>query len=145
MDSTLIAGVSAVFGSVAGASASIATTWITQRNQTIREQSQAQHRRREKLYAEFIVEVSRLTADAYEHSLANPAVLVAVHAIAGRIRLVGTAAVTDAAQECCAYILDLYSRPNLTIDQLADALQARHPLRAFENACRVELSQYVIL
>ncbi|MDB6025347.1 MAG: hypothetical protein JWM68_1570, partial [Verrucomicrobiales bacterium] len=75
---------SAVLGSLAGASASIATTWMTQRNQRIRERARAELRRRESLYEEFIIEVSRLTADALEHSLAHPDTLVNVYAIAGR-------------------------------------------------------------
>jgi len=47
--------------------------------------------------------------------------------------------------ECCRHIVDLYSRPNMTIEQIRAALQgSEHPLRAFEAACRVELDQYVI-
>ena len=66
MDSALITGMAAVLGSLAGASASIATTWMTQRSQKIRERAQSELRRRETLYGEFITEVSRLTGDAFE-------------------------------------------------------------------------------
>jgi len=72
MDSALITGMAAVLGSLAGAAASIATTWMTQRSQKIREQAQSELRRRETLYGEFITEVSRLTGDAFEHSLERP-------------------------------------------------------------------------
>jgi len=47
--------------------------------------------------------------------------------------------------ECCRYVVDLYSRPNMTIEQIRAALQvSEHPLRTFEAACRAELNQYVI-
>ena len=134
-----------MLGSLAGASASIATTWMTQRNQMIRERAKAELRRRETLYGAFINEVSRLTADAFEHSLERPDMLVNVYAIAGRIHLVASAPVMGTADECCRYIFDLYSRPNLTMEQIRTSVQAsEHPLRAFEAACRAELDQYVV-
>ncbi len=145
MDSSLITGTAAVLGSVAGASASIVTAWITQRNQKDRERCQAELRRRETLYGEFINEVSRLTADAFEHSLDRPDVLVSVYAIAGRIQLVASAPVMAIVSECCRYVVDLYSRPNMTIEEIRSALQvSEHPLRTFEAACRTELNQYVL-
>src|SRR5258708_16880926 len=118
MESTLITGMAAVLGSLAGASASIATTWMTQHNQKIRERAQAELRRRETLYSEFIDEVSRLTADAFEHSLEHPTSLVNAYAIAGRIHLVASAPVMKAADDCCNYIVDLYSSPNKTVEQI---------------------------
>jgi len=134
-----------VLGSLAGASASIATTWMTQRNQMIRERSQAELRRRETLYGEFINEVSRVTADAFEHSLEHSNSMVNAYAIAGRIHLVASAPVMIAAEECCRYVVDLYSRPKMTIEQIRNTLQmSEHPLRAFEDACRAELEQYVV-
>jgi hypothetical protein len=145
MESSLITGMAAVMGSLAGASASIVTTWMTQRNQMVRERARAELRRRETLYGEFINEVSRLTADAFEHSLERPNILVNVYAIAGRIQLVASAPVMKTADECCRFIVDLYSRPNMTIEQIRNTLQmSEHPLRAFETACRTELDQYVV-
>ena len=135
----------AVLGSLAGASASIATTWMTQHSQKIREQAQAELRRRETLYSEFITEVSRVTADAFEHSLERPEILVNVYAIAGRIHLIASTPVMNAADQCCSYIVDLYSKPNKTVEQIRTALQVLdHPLRAFEATCRAELDQYVV-
>ena len=63
---------------------------MTQRNQKVRERSQAELRRRETLYGEFISEVSRLTPDAFEHSLECPDILVNVYAIKRRIHLVAS-------------------------------------------------------
>ena len=145
MESSLITGMAAVLGSLAGASASIATTWITQRNQLIRERTKAELRRRETLYGEFITETARLTADAFDHSLDRPETLTSVYAIMCRIRLVASAPVVEAAQECCHHIVKMYSEPNLTMDQVYDRLrEAKHPLRDFAAACRAELDHYVL-
>jgi hypothetical protein len=145
MDSALITGMAAVLGSLAGASASIATTWMTQRSQKIRERAQSELRRRETLYGEFIAEVSRLTTDAFDHSLERPETLANLYGILGRMHLVATAPVMKAAQECCHYLVDLYSNPNMTIEQIYTTLRetSAHPLTAFGAACRVELDQYV--
>ena len=135
----------AVLGSLAGASASIATTWMTQRSQKIRERAQSELRRRETLYGEFISEVSRLTADAFDHSLERPETLANVYGILGRMHLVASAPVIKAAEECCRHVVDLYSNPNMTVEQIYTTLQeSKHPLLAFGVACRVELDQYVV-
>ena len=50
-----------MLGSVTGASAAVATTWIAQKNQTVRERAKWETRKREALYGEFITE-KRLAA-----------------------------------------------------------------------------------
>ncbi len=64
MDSTIIAAIAAACGSLVGAAATIVTTWITQRTQTVHAEREAKLRHREALYSEFITEASRLTMDA---------------------------------------------------------------------------------
>ena len=54
MNSTVVTAMAAALGSLVGAAASIATTWITQRTQTIRAHSEWKLRVRESLYNEFI-------------------------------------------------------------------------------------------
>jgi hypothetical protein len=145
MDSALITGMAAVLGSLAGATASIATTWMTQRNQMLRERAQSELRRRETLYGDFITETARLTADAFEHSLERPETLTSVYAIVGRISLVASYPVVQAAEASCHYLVEMYSQPNLTIGQVYEWLRApKHPLRDFADACRTELDQYVV-
>ena len=48
---------------MSGASAAIATTWITQKNQTIRERAKSETRKRETLYGDFITEASQQLAN----------------------------------------------------------------------------------
>jgi hypothetical protein len=145
MDSALITGMAAVLGSLAGAAASIATTWMTQRSQRVRERAQSELRRRENLYGEFIAEVSRLTGDAFGHSLEHPENLATVYGLLGRMHLVASAPVMKAAEECCRYLVDLYST-NMTTEQISKTLRetTAHPLTAFGTACRLELDQYVV-
>jgi hypothetical protein len=142
MDSTVVTALAAALGSLVGASASIATTWITQRTQTIRANTEWKLREREAIYKEFITEASRLAVDGLGHSLERPDQLVALYGILSCIRLMSGAQVLAKAEECCRRIVELYRRPNLTADQIHAAFEANEldPLKEFSFACRTELS-----
>ena len=144
MDSNLITALAGVLGSVTGASAAIATTWISQRSQTRRERAKWETRRRETLYGDFINEASSLIADAFDHTLDNPETLVKLYAILGRIRLVSSEAVLVAAEEVSDRIVKWYAEPNRKIDQLFTALHSGEleVFKRFSDACRVELRRY---
>jgi len=120
----------ALLGSVAGASAAIATTWISQRSQTRRELAKSEMRKRETLYGEFITEAARLLSDAFDHTLDKPETLVKLYAILGRIRLVSSEAVFKAAEECSSRILDhCHQVPKVIVsvkDPSADHTISRH-------------------
>jgi hypothetical protein len=144
VEANLITALAAVLGSLSGASAAIATTWIAQKSQTVREREKSETRKREILYGDFITEVSQQLANAFDHSLDSPEKLVKLGAILGRIRLVSSDAVLTAAEECFERIVDLYAKPNRTIDQLATTLHSGEfeVLKDFSAACRVELRRY---
>jgi hypothetical protein len=144
VDANLITGLAGVLGSVSGASAAIVTTWISQKSQTIRERAKWETRRRETLYGDFITEASHLIADAFDHSLDKPETLVKLYANLGRIRLVSSDAVLAAAEECCQRIVDLYAKPNRTIDAIFSTLRGDELefFKYFSDACRVELRKY---
>ena len=145
IDSTLITGFSAVMGSLAGASASIATTWMAQRCQTKRENYHEEIRRRELLYGEFISEGYRLTADAFEHALERADGLVKLYSILGRIQLVSSDPVVLAAEKCCVFLLDLYAKPRMSMEEIAATIRgSAHPLKEFGIICRNELNQFVV-
>ncbi len=141
MDSTLVTACAALVGSLMGAAASLATTWITQRTQASREYTQWQLKERESLYSEFITEASRLAVDALTHSPDRPDKLVPLYGILGRIRLLSSAGVLHEAESICRQILELYSSPNMTPEQIYAAFAARRfdPLNGFSAACREEL------
>ncbi len=114
MDANLITALAGVMGSLTGAAAALATTWITQRNQTVRDRAKVEMRKREFLYSEFVNEVARLSAHALDHSLERPDTLANLFALLARIRFVSTQPVLDAAEECVRHVVDLYNAPNIT-------------------------------
>jgi hypothetical protein len=144
MDANLITGLAGVLGSLSGASAAIATTWMSQKSQTRREFARSETRKRETLYGEFITEAAHLLADAFDHSLDKPDTLVNLYAKLGRIRLVSSDAVFNAAEECCNRIIDAYAEPNRTADQLRITLRNGEFdfFTKFSDACRFELRKY---
>jgi hypothetical protein len=144
MDQNLITAMAGVLGSVSGASAAIATTWISQKSQTIRERAKSETRKRETLYGDFITEASQRLANAFDHSLDSPETLVKLGAILGRIRLFSSDAVLTAAEECFERIVELYAKPNRTIAEVFTTLHSGEFefLRRFSDACRVELRKY---
>ena len=144
MDQNLITAMAGVLGSVSGASAAIATTWISQKSQTIRERAKSETRKRETLYGDFITEASQRLANAFDHSLDSPETLVKLGAILGRMRLFSSDAVLTAAEECFERIVELYAKPNRTIAEVFTTLHSGEFefLRRFSDACRVELRKY---
>jgi hypothetical protein len=144
MISTVVTAMAAALGSLLGAAASIATTWMTQRTQTIRAHSEWKLRQRESLYNEFITEASRLAVDALAHCLEQPDQIVALYGILSRIRLMSGEEVVRQGEACCRRIIELYGRPNLTTDQIRVVAEAHDlddidPLKEFSTACRKEL------
>jgi len=143
-DSTVVAATAAALGSLVGGVASIATTWITQRTQIIRAESEWKLRERESLYKDFITEASRLAVDAVAHSLKQPDQLMALYGILSCIRLMSGEEVVRQGEACCRRIVELYGQPNLTTDQIRAAVEAHDvdgidPLKEFSTACRNEL------
>jgi len=141
MDSTVVTALAAALGSLVGATASIGTTWISQRRQSIRASAEWKLRDHESLYKEFIMEASRLFGDAMVKSLERPDQLVGLYGILSRIRLISGDEVLSKAVGCCHRIVELYRRPNMTADQIRAAFEANEfdPLKEFSAACRAEL------
>jgi len=144
MNPTVLTATATALGSLVGASASIATTWIAQRIQTIRANSEWKLRERESLYREFITEASRLTIDALANSLERPDQIMALYGIMSCIRLMSGEEIVRQGEACCRRIIELYEGPNLTTDQIREEVKAHDlddidPLKDFSTACRNEL------
>ena len=140
MDSTIITAVAAAGGSLVGAAATSVTTWITQRTQRAHAEREERLRNRQTLYGEFITEASRLAVTAFSHSLERPDTFVKLYGLSGRIRLVATDPVLAAAEACIRQIIDLFAKPNMTVEQIRLAFERDRldPLRDFSVACRKE-------
>jgi hypothetical protein len=132
---------SGVLGSLVGGSASVATTWIAQKTLNKRELMQEQLRTREALYGEFIGECAKLLMDAFGHTLEKPETLLPVYALINRIRLSAPPAILAEAEHLLKRITEQYFSVNLTIDELRKLALSEDadPLKAFGDACRVEL------
>ena len=141
MDPAILSASAAVLGSIAGASASLATAWINQRVQGKRAAVQVETRKREQLYADFITECSKLALDALDHTLDRPETLQLAYTLVNRIRLTSSDAVLHAAEAAIQEILATYRAPNIPIEKLRDMplAEVRDPLKAFSEACRYEL------
>jgi hypothetical protein len=87
MDPAIITALAAVMGSIVGGLASFATTYFTQRNQAHRDLLSRDVAHREELYSQFIKEAANLYADSLDKTLENPASLIGMYSLIGRMRL----------------------------------------------------------
>ena len=81
-----------------------------------------------------------MTVDGFSHSLEKPETFVNLYGILGRIRLVAPEPVPGAAEACCRQIVDLYAKPNMTVEQIRVAFERDRldPMRDFSVVCRHE-------
>ncbi len=153
MDTALVSALAAVMGSLVGGSATIATAWITQKTQSRRDVLNAELRKRETLYSEFITECSKLTIDALDHSLDDPEKAFVVYALENRIRLTSTAPVVEAADQAVGKIMAqvLRAEPHegpdegdgtLPADIFSEAFQRGLPAGARRPAPRYRMRDY---
>lgn len=141
MDNGVVPVVAGVFGSFVGAWATVATAWITQKTLHKRDLFQAEMRKREALYGEFIGECAKLLMDALIHTLDKPDKLLPIYGLVNRIRLCGSREVLAEAEHLLRRVTDQYFARNLTVEELVGLARSEDadPLRAFGEACRAEL------
>ena len=141
MDVTWVGAMAGVLGSLVGGSASIATAWVTQRSQNVRELVRDEMHKRETVYGEFVGECAKLLMDAFTHTLESPETLLRAYALINRIRLCASPAVLDEAERLMVRITDQYFSNNLTVEELRRVARSTEadPMRPFGEACRAEL------
>ena len=144
MDATYIPALAALTGSAIGATASFATTWLTQHRQERATRLVQEMGRRERLYGEFVDAASRLLADALTHHLEAVEKMVPLYAIMGKLRLFAPAAVVARADEVMGRIVEIYDLPNPDFrNAVGRPAQDRVDiLRGFCEACRDDLLGY---
>ena len=143
-NSATVSALAAIFGSLAGALGSATSAWIAQRHQDRRELLVKRASHREKLYSDFISESARLMADAAQHTFQDPSRLIPTYALLSRIRLSSSTKVVDSAERVIKAILDSYSKPNLTPEEIESKAgkgtgRDDDPLRDFSDICRCDL------
>ena len=142
MDATLVTAMSGVLGSLVGASASVATTWVAQKTVSRRELVRAEMRKREMLYGEFVSECAKLLVDAFVHTLDKPQTVLPVYSLINRIRLTASAPVLEAAENLLRRITEQYFATNMTVEDIRRLAMSGEgdPLKLFGESCRAELS-----
>ncbi len=135
-----ISALAAVLGSLVGGFGSSVSVWIAHRHQTRRDLVSKTIFHREQLYSEFISETARAFADAVQNTFKDPSRLIPSYALLSRIRLSSSVKVVESAEHVINTILDTYSQPNLTAEEI-HAWAAKHndPLREFSEMCRRDL------
>ena len=138
--SVAITALAAIAGSVVGGLASFLTTFFTQRNQAHRDLLSRDVAHREELYSQFIKEATNLYADSLDKTLTNPATLIGMYSLIGRIRLIGSDKVLLAAEKVADSIIVSYSRPPTKFDDFYKVVHETRvdPLKEFTEACREE-------
>ncbi len=133
--------VSALAGTLVGATATVTIAWINQKTLHDRERIRDEIRIRQPLYSEFITECARLLMDAFQHTLEKPDAFVPVYALLNRIRLCATLQVLTEAEHLVLRITDQYFSNNLSMQELRELVGSGQAdaLKAFGEACRTEL------
>jgi hypothetical protein len=141
MDAAIITALAAVSGSIVGGLASFATTYFTQHNQAHRDFLSRDVAHREELYSQFIKEAANLYADSLDKTLENPAAVIGMYSLIGRMRLNAGDKVLLAAEKVADSIIDCYNRPPRKFEDLYKLMREEHvdPLKEFTEACREEL------
>ena len=140
IQSALVTASAGIVGSIVGGLASFATTYFTQRNQTHRELVSREAAHREELYSQFVNEATNLYIDSLGKTLENPAALIGLYSLVGRIRLIARDRVLSAAERIAQGVVDSYRRPPRTFEDEYKLVREHQvdPLKEFTQACREE-------
>jgi hypothetical protein len=139
MSTVYIPAVAAFGGSAFGAVSTIVSGWFSRRRR-LRERHHARSlSKREKLYRRFIEETSRLYADALVNDQAEIPQLVSLYTLVGRMRILSSIEVVNAAERTGRLIIETYLSPNRTFVDLPEFIDEMDLLRDFGEACRCEL------
>lgn len=139
MDMMYFPVVAALWGSASGSLATVVTNWVTQRRKDRLRTAAQTVSRRQKLYKSFIEETSKLYADALTNETSEVSKLVDMYALIGRMKVVSSDEVIEAAEKTGRLIVETYLSPKRTLVDLPELIKEMDPLRDFSEACRREL------
>ena len=142
MNPAYISAFAGLAGALIGGLTSFATSWLTQRTQLLSAHREADRAKLEALYSDFLAEAARLFGDALTHQTDDPAALVRLYAMVGRMRLISDRAVIDAAVRVEDTLAETYLAPNRT---LRETMEYAHKggmdfLTEFGEAARKDLA-----
>lgn len=143
MDPAILSAFAAIGGSLVGATSSLVTTLLTQRGQARVQARSVEIAKREALYTEFITEATKRLADGLGHEAQSLEVVVGLHAMINRMRLLSSREVVHAGERLVRLIIQTYAGPNESFAEFRDNLlredDNKDPLKEFGEAARAEL------
>ena len=142
MDISILPAISALAGSLIGGLSTLTASLMTQRRQFRAQALIQEATKRETLYAEFIKEASKRRAEAWSRQAESPEVIAGLYSGVERMRLWSSSKVIREAEHVIHHVIDAYASPDKTFDDLRqnmDAAISHDPIKAFSEACRLEL------
>jgi hypothetical protein len=140
MTPAYISALSALFGSLIGAFASLATTWLTQHHQDETRRHAQQNVRRERVFVEFIDLSSKAFVDALQQtSIGDAKYVLPLYATIGKLRLFASTRTIEAAERVMDRIIETYYSPKLDTQTRPDLDRKSDVLREFAECGRAEL------
>jgi hypothetical protein len=118
MDAAHLTGLAIFAGSVVGGLTSLTSAWLTMNHEARAQRASENGVGRQKLYAQFMEEASKLYVDALVRDQAEAAAMVSIYALISKMRMVSHSTVVESAEGVVQTILTTYSRPNKTSPDL---------------------------
>jgi hypothetical protein len=128
-------------GAIIGGLTSFLSSWVTQSVQARNQRLAAESARRQELYGAFMDELAALYAHALRADTMNYGDLVKVFALKGRITLMASAPVIDAAEGAMKFVVDLYLGPPRGAQEMRAMMDesSADAIGAFARTCREEM------
>ena len=135
----LVTSVFVLAGAALGGLTCAGVIFVRQRRQLLASQIISDLGRCEEVYSGFIEQATEICLDAIE-APREPGNLIRLSALVGRIRLVSTKPVLDAAEGVMDFLLETCQRPADEVRELIGEAPREFmaPLAAFTAACRAE-------
>lgn len=140
MNASVISALAALGGAAIGGLTSVLATWLAERAKARSQWLADEKIRRQELYREFVQEASTCYIDALQHGTPDVPALIRLYAMIGRMRILSSPGVIQAAEHVARAILDTYLDRDRTFVELRDMAKSGSIdlLCAFGEACRSE-------
>ena len=146
MEPAIAGALAALAGSAIGAIAPVTSNYLIQRGQTQRELVARTLGLRQTLYSDFIKAGAKLYAVASLSSLDQLDEVIDLYALIGRMRLVASTPVVEAADQFVRLIVRRFGEANMTVEDFRAAALESHadPLKDFSSKCREEMQRVLV-
>jgi hypothetical protein len=142
VDPAYLTGLAIFSGSLVGALTSLTSAWLTKQHEARHQRASEAKLWRQRLYAQFIDEASKLYVDALVRDQAEAPAMVSLYGLIGKIRMTSNANIVESADAVIRTIFRTYSCPSKSTPELQDLILKRKfvdPVLAFSEVCRDEL------